>query len=161
MLKSKIIVCTGFIGLGWFKLKISIFFFSVPSLLFESIGGIKPFALKLAGRILSSWTLLKWELKPKPQVTENLVFLPQTLGMSGLLPWPDQHKGFSSGIPFLSQTSSLEGGSWKSIGPGSVPQTMSYFSLGLHGSTVQTQDIQRALHCLGWVTISELDKHEI
>lgn len=60
MLKNKIIACTGFIGLVGFKVKISIFFLnSLSSSLFESIRGMKPFALKLAGRVLSSWTLLK------------------------------------------------------------------------------------------------------
>ena len=36
--------------------------------------------------------------------------------MSGLLPLPDRHNDFSSGIPFLSQTRSFQGGYRKSPG---------------------------------------------
>lgn len=158
MLKSKIIVCTGFIGLGWFKLKISIFFLVVPSCCLSQLED-KTICSKIILVVLSSWTLLKWELKPKPHATENLVFLPQTLGMSGLRSDQTNIRVSQVGYHFY-----LKLALWrrflKSTGPGSVPQTMSYFSLGFR-STVQTQDIQRALHCLGWVTISELDKHEI
>lgn len=135
MPKNKGIASTSFVGLVGFKVKISIFLFQFLFLFLVWVNqGIKPFALKLAGRVLSSWTLLKWEWKPKPQVTENLVFLPQTSGMPGLLRLPDQHKAFSSGIPFLSQTSSFEGGYWKIIGQGSILPTMPRFSLGFHGS---------------------------
>lgn len=38
--------------------------------------------------------------------------------MSGLVPLPEQHKGFSSGLPFLSQTTSFEGGHCKMYWPG-------------------------------------------
>lgn len=162
MLKNECIAWAGFIGFVGFKVKISIFFsvlFPLPCL--SQSGWVKSFALKLASRVLSSWILLKWEFKSKPQVTKNLVFLPQTSGMSGLLPLPDQHKGFSSGIPFLSQTRSWEGGCWKSTGQGSLLQTMSCFSLGFGVSTPRAQDIQPALRCPCWAAVLKLDEHGI
>lgn len=73
--------------------------------------------------------------------------------MSGFLPWPDQHKGFSSGIPFLSQTSSFRWAYCKSVGQDSLFQAMSSLFWGFHVSMPILRTTQGAPRGPRWAAI--------